>query len=407
MSEFEEMIINSMRIESKNQMDIPECNELLKFLHAFYPMTGRVDIMFCNAFLKEATQLLINSIFLYKDGYFDSAFYSIRQAGEVMNSMLFLSLSDSKEFKDWSEKKYFPMDNKLKAKLEKMSCNYKEIKSLLPEYFSHYEELIKKTHKIIHKQGFDTFYFARKQPPQQYGFIQEHETGLFIETLKYTVGICLIIFIILEPFSLALSDEEVTYKINMDLMTEPLDIDYFERFLGLNDVIERIKTSQFYKDFISSFEDKEEMSMATYGVVREEYWNVKELDEIEKQINLLSLYEKIMFHILKNGIKVTNFYLYGGLCWYLTSIKSNFDRYSFNSEEFKKYLNAENKYNQSRYNVYISVINMYDEPLYFEHNEPLTNKEVEFLKALEEDNLRDIEKFYSLIESLSSTNQKS
>jgi len=403
MSEFEEMIINSMRIESKNQMDIPECNELLRFLHAFYPMTGRLDIMFCNAFLKEATQLLINSIFLYKDGYFDSAFYSIRQAGEVMNSMLYLSLSDSKEFKDWSAKKYFPMDNKLKAKLEKISCNYKEIKSLLPEYFSHYEELIKKTHKIIHKQGFDTFYFARKQPPQQYGFIQEQETGLFIETLKYTIGICLIIFVILEPFSLALSDEEVTYKINMDLMTEPLDIDYFQKFLGLNDVIERIKTSQFYKDFVSNFENNEEMSMATCGVVREDYWDVESLDEIEKQIDLLSPIEKIMFNILKSGIKVTNFYLYSGLCWYLTSIKSNFKRHSFGSTEFEKYLKADNKYNQPCSNIYMSVVNMNDEHLYFEHNEPLTEEEIKFLKELEKNNLREIEKFYSLVESLSST----
>lgn len=55
-------------------------------------ITGRVDIMYCNAFLTEATQLLINSIFLYEDGYFDCAFYSVRQASEQNLSMFMREL---------------------------------------------------------------------------------------------------------------------------------------------------------------------------------------------------------------------------------------------------------------------------------------------------------------------------
>ena len=43
-------------------------------------------------------------------------------------------------------------------------------------------ELIKKTHKIIHKQGFDTFYRLRNQIPDKFGFSQEEETKLFAES---------------------------------------------------------------------------------------------------------------------------------------------------------------------------------------------------------------------------------
>ena len=210
-SSFEEEIINSMKQELKSSVELPEYDKILLFLHYLFLVTGRVDIMFCNSFLNEATQLLKNSIFLYKDGLFDCAFYSVRQASEVINSMLYLANSPTEKRKEWHNKKYFPLDSKLKVQLEKISCDYKEIKSLIPEYFSHQEELIKKSHKIIHKQGFDTFYQSRKPFAPNYGFIQDDEIQLFLETLKYTIGILLIVFIIAEPMSLALSDEALLF----------------------------------------------------------------------------------------------------------------------------------------------------------------------------------------------------
>lgn len=186
-SNFEEKIITSMQEELKNKIELPEYKELLLFLHTLLLMTGRADMMFCNAFLQEATQLLKNSIFLYKDGIFDCAFYSIRQASEVINSMLYLATSPSVERKKWSAKEYFPMDSKLKALLEKISDDYKEIKLLLPEYFSRQEELIKMSHKIIHKQGFDTFYQVRKPYSPKHGFVQERETELFLDALNWNI----------------------------------------------------------------------------------------------------------------------------------------------------------------------------------------------------------------------------
>lgn len=286
--DFEKIIIDSMCNENKAHIQLPEHDELLMYLHSLMLITGRVDIMYCNAFLDEAKQLLTNSIFLYEDGLFDCAFYSVRQAGEVVDSMFYLSKNDHEALNRWSAKEYFPMDSKLKSQLEKLSDDYKEIKSLIPEYFEHHTELIKKTHKIIHKQGFDTFYKLRNQILNKYDFSQEEETKLFTESLKYTIGIVLIIFIILEPISLALSDEEVTLKLNFNFMTEPFDVNYFEENLGLDGIIDKIKSSEFYRDFVSNFADKEPMSPAVYSVIREEAWNVDALDEIEKQIGCLT-----------------------------------------------------------------------------------------------------------------------
>ena len=281
--DLEEMIIENMKDECKKKCKLPERKELLSYLHNMMLITGRLDIMYCNAFLTEATQLLINSIFLYEDGYFDCAFYSIRQASEVFNSMLYLSNEDSSELEKWNAKERFPMDSKIRNQLEKMVYGYKEIKIILDDYFKHHRELINKSHKIIHKQGFDTFYVARLQE----NFAYEDDEKFFMEVLKYTIGIGIILFVILEPIALALADDEVSGKLNFDFLTEPIDCNYFERFLGLEDIVDRLLKSNYYKGFAAQFEDRECMNIATYSVIRENAWDISSLDEIEKQIHLL------------------------------------------------------------------------------------------------------------------------
>ena len=246
--DFQKQIIDYMHSENKSYIQLPEHDKLLMYLNNLILITGRTDIMYCNLFLDEAIQLFINSIFLYKDGFFDCAFYSVRQASEVVDSMLYLSQNGHKSLKEWSGKEYFPMDGKMKNQLEKPSNDYKEVKPLIPDYFQHHVELIKKSHKIIHKQGFDTFYKLRNMAPERYGFLQKNETKFFLKSLKYTIGIVLILFIILEPLSLVLSDEEVTLKMPFNPMTEPIDVDYFKDYLGLDDIIEKLNVLNSIKN---------------------------------------------------------------------------------------------------------------------------------------------------------------
>ncbi|MCH5273218.1 MAG: hypothetical protein J1E35_06055 [Lachnospiraceae bacterium] len=396
--DIEQMIIENMKDECKRRCELPQRKELLLYLHSMMLITGRSDIMYCNAFLAEATQLLINSIFLYEDGYFDCAFYSIRQASEVFDSMLYLSNGDKEELDKWKAKERFPMDSKIRNRLEEMIYGYKEIKTILGDYFEYHRELINKTHKIIHKQGFDTFYSLRVQ----HGFEHEEEK-LFLETLKYTLGIGIILFTILEPISLALADDDVSGKLNFNFMTEPIDCNYFERFLGLTDIIEKLLSSNYYKGFVAQFENREPMNMATYTVIRDEAWDIDNLDEVEKQIHLLNSYEKYMFQILKLGIKVTSFYYMDGWGYYFTTYKSDYQRTSFGSSEFKKYLKNDKRFNQKCENIYISVLSMYDEKLFFEHNEVLSEDEIYALLELERktnEEYKELEKQIKILEEV-------
>lgn len=56
--------------------------------------TGRLDAQIANTFILEANQLLVNSIVLFEQGYFDCAFYSLRQSLEVSTTMTYLVDND-------------------------------------------------------------------------------------------------------------------------------------------------------------------------------------------------------------------------------------------------------------------------------------------------------------------------
>lgn len=394
MSNFEKKIIESIENEFENNILLPDYESLMLYLYYIVVYTGQCNIMFCNSFIQEAIQLLKNSLILYKKGFFDCAFYSIRQSSEVMDSMLYLAKSPSEKVNDWKSKSYFPVDSKVRQQLEKISNDYKEIKSLLPDFFRHHEELIIKIHKIIHKQGFDTFYQLRTPINRKItNYSQEDEIALFLETLKYTIGKLLILIVILDPMCLALTDENVNKKINMNLMTEPIDTTFFENILGLSDIVSKIKSSNYYKDFVSYFEEKEEMLPATYSVIREQFWNIEKLNEIEIQFHMLSTDEKFMFNILKSGIKASLFYYAGGLGWYYTSNMSILKEFSVNTIDFQNYTKSREAFNQKRKNVYISVIKQSkDDFLFIEHNMPFNKNEINKLLELEKKHLEYLEK---------------
>ena len=67
---------------------LPEHDRLLGTLRALIPTTGNINEMFCNMFFSESVELLKHAFFLYEEGYFDCAFYSLRQSIENINNML-------------------------------------------------------------------------------------------------------------------------------------------------------------------------------------------------------------------------------------------------------------------------------------------------------------------------------
>ena len=358
---------------------LPEHDELLRTLRALIPTTGNLNEMFCNMFFSESVELLKHAFFLYEDGYFDCAFYSLRQSIENINNML-LSAVDSDKYELWKAKGRFPSDKIVKDLLDQKNDAYNEIKSAIPEFFEKYDELLKKSNKYIHKQGFDTFYTYKHSLSAK---DIEERTKLFVSFLKYGIGMMLIMNIALDPLSLALSEFEVDSHIAFNPMTEPIPLYVFEEYLSI-DIIEKIKTTSHYTSLKDYFLGLEKLNDATYAVIRYDYFDVKNLDEIEKQIKQLDLSQTLMFCILKSGIKATYFYWDNSILGYSTSYQPKVHLREYSSDQFDDYLNNSGEPNYLWHGMYISGFKALDSYLIIQHNDPLSNDEILAIKCVVE-----------------------
>ncbi len=372
--EWEKFLYESMKAAKFERIELPERDNLLMTLNHLEGMVvGQFDRFFCNLFLSEMVQLLINSVFLYEDGYFDSAFYSIRQAGEVGNSMLYIASEGKAKLNEWDKKLKFPMNSEIIKKLKKIDEFYKEVHDqAIPEFFAEQEKLIKQCHKIIHKQGFDTFYSYRRAGNS---FNKADEVNLFYLTLKHTIATAIILYIITDPISLVLADEELSMHFNFDPMCEPADVTFIEREFS-PDIITKIKDTKWFFEFSQFFIAKEKMLPEVAVVIREQFFDLLKLDSIKSQSNLLSTYERIILEILQKDIKVTHIYPDCMMLGYDTSIHSNYCPRGWSSQEYTQYLGKEEAFNMPYYNVFRSIFYGLSDNWIFEHNEPLSADEI-------------------------------
>ena len=374
--EYEKMLLEQDH-QLLKKVVLPEHDSLLQAIRALFPTTGILQNMFCNGFMMESVELIKHALFLYEDGYFDCAFYSLRQSVEIMNSMLLLS-DDEDRLKEWKAKAWFPMDKAVKGLLEKNNAAYSEIREKIPEFFTHYNELLKTANKYIHKQGFDSFYAYYGRANAE---AEEKRTALFVELMKHAIGMILIMDIALDPLSLALSDPEVDSHIPFDAMTEPIPVHMLEEFLS-PDLLNRIKETDHYQKVKHYFLEKEELSEATYGVVRCQYFDTSSLADIEKQENLLSVYERLILHILQAGIPATHFYMDYSTLGYATSIIPTKQISHYSSHQFDQFIGAEDMFNILWNEMYISVVKYLDTHMVIQLNRELSNTELEIIKTL-------------------------
>ena len=228
----------------QNKIVIPQHKEIMDTLCRLKMITvGQVDRLFCNSFLSEAVRLLRNSIFLYEDDYFDCAFYSVRQAAETCNNMFYIANKGKPALIEWNKKQYFPLNKKVIQQLSEVDGFYSDVKVAIPEFFAAYEDITKQIHKTVHKQGFDTFYVLRKGLSVQGIFNKENETKLFADFLIQTICMVIVMYIIVDPISLVLSDEDLSMRINFAPMAEEADVG----FLARHSNFDIVKMSTLYK----------------------------------------------------------------------------------------------------------------------------------------------------------------
>lgn len=69
--------INFKISKNINRYEIPNMEQYIEdLMNVEYSFSGRLDAEIANSFILESVQLIINSINIFKLGYFDAAYYS-------------------------------------------------------------------------------------------------------------------------------------------------------------------------------------------------------------------------------------------------------------------------------------------------------------------------------------------
>jgi len=393
---FEKEIINGMKEEYLCKVDIPNIDSKYLMIHRLFGLTvGRADSLFCNTFIMESVILLRNALQLAEQGYFDCSFYSLRQSGELCNNMLYLADGEADDRKKWINKDKFPPNSVVIKKIAKISTFYRQIKDAVPEFYHDYDELNKKANKIIHKQGFDTFYCGQKTERNL-----SETSELFVEMFNKTICLIILMCISVDPLCLALADNELSPRINFDPMAEAVDVEYIKKFIS-EDALNKIKQTDYFKEFSEEIMKREPMKACVYEVIRESFFDLSELDEIKTQEHLLGLNEKIILEILQTGVVISNFYPNCEFMGYCTSAeKIEYSNFSWSREEYEKNIDRDEIFNLKYGAIYRSYFKGIEHNWLLEHNDELADTEIEKIRAVFETFREQWKQALNILESI-------
>lgn len=345
--------------------------------------TGRIDALYSNEFFREAVQMIINAIVLFEKGYFDCAFYSLRQSMEISTTIIyFIDNSEDKrksEIQKWKNQEKFPMNNQMINELKNRKLVFSDLKEKMSDFFNDVEESKQRLNKYVHKQGLDKFYVHTNNPLNKISIEKRNKKIIedFTEFLIKSIGVVAIFRLAIDPFPLLLADDDI-YKRTGQLMTEGYNDEFIEKYIGQDNILAYKKT-ELYQGYYAEIIKNEEMLPAVIDVVKNDFIDRDKIDEIYSQIHLLGLYERFAVLLVGVSAKITKIYCYGGWSWHFTNLKSKRKRSNFNSETLSHIKDKD--YNIPFEEVFLSGFKAYEELLHIEHNEEFNSTELNQLET--------------------------
>lgn len=338
---------------------------------------GRMDAQITNTFVFEAVQLVKNAIVLFEKGYFDCAYYSLRQSLEVSTTMIYLTELDSeekeRELGNWKNQSRFPMYGQMLKILNDKSNVFKEMKHYLRDYFNEIQDVKNKLNKYVHKQGFNTFYVSRNHPMNG-----NRDNKVFLEDfnnyIRSCIGAIAVLRLAIDPFPVLLMDEDI-YMRTDDLLMEGYSEEFVLKYIG-NDYISAYKNTQLYKNYYDQIINEEERLPSVVDLIKHQYIDKEKFDEILLQAHLLSRVDVIAIALTSISNKAAKIYFYGGLLFYFTSTKSVRKDLGFDSRVFKEFMKDNAMFNNPYDEAFITCAKVHDIDLYIEHNEQFNNEEM-------------------------------
>lgn len=342
--------------------------------------TGIIDAQIANMTLNESCMMLINAVKVFQLGFFDCAFYSLRQTIELSLSGIYLS-SDKNKIKSWNNwEKGFEKATMIQE-LKKEDPDYKNIKEELSFYFKELRETQLEIDKYVHKQGFSTFYTYHGHTANYH---TKHIRKLqydFERYLKECIGAVAIYRLVIDPLPLLLTDEDIEMR-TPDFITEPFGARFIEKYIP-EGVVEAYKHTDIYKAYYDELSKREKQNEAVYDLIHWSFINRNLADNYLSQVHLLSFHDRLALIIVFSTPNVSNCYLMNGASWYHTENDSNRKSSSihYGNDYYQGFFPNEQCYNLPFDNVFISRCFAFGETHYFEHNHPLNKQEINLIET--------------------------
>lgn len=254
-------------------------------------ISGIVSTPPFNQFLLESCQLLANSLDLIHQGYFDAAFYSVRQAGEIiLVGTLFSNLEESErkaKYEKWVSLDRFPSFSELSKMLRSKDIEYRDLLEQMPEIDELISKLNKRANKYIHKQGHESFYTKPYEVvPESAKHIREDFTDYFTTTVK----VCAIFRLAVDPFPILPSDPECEFRFP-DCMTLEFGQSFIDNCLG-NEFVKHYNETNYYRNWVNAIKSTfPQLKEATYNVSNVHYIDLSSIEDILDELDKLTLYE--------------------------------------------------------------------------------------------------------------------
>lgn len=349
--------------------------------------TGRLDATLANTFIMEAQKLLVNSIKLFELGYFDCAYYSLRESIEVSTTMIYLSDLSDRERKEalenWKEIKNFPMQSQMLKHLKEYGKIYKDIKEQMSGFFTELFDISQKLNKKVHKQGLRNLYVSRNY----FVNFRDDSSEKYLKEFEYFLKKCIMVVAIMrlsiDPFPILLSDIEIYLRTD-DTLTEPYTDDFIEEYIGQENV-ECYKHTQIYKSYYDYFMKKEKKLQSVANIIKFQFVDINKRDEIFSQLHLLREFDVIAVKLIFFNEKIYKIYTYDGLLFYHTNRMNANDSIGFDSRIFLEFKKLDYVFNIPYNRSYISIIKVKEDEWFIEHRNEFNESEISKLKGLEKE----------------------
>ena len=367
-----------------NPIEFPNADDyVMDIYNISQANTGFIHAWDSNLFFEEASQLLVNAIRLFRMGYFDCAFYSLRQALELSIGTIYLTENPEKKG-DWQSLKSGFESNTMPKELKNKDNPFKDITEKMPAFFNKIRSTQKAIHKYVHKQGYASFYQVRRNPflLKQKNIRKEDLLEDFKSYLKVCIGAVAVYRLSIDALPIVLMDEEMLTR-SGDLITAPYSEEFVDKYIG-HDNIDAFKTTQIYKDFCASLSINEKQNEAVFNLIHWQYYDRERIDDYNAQLHLCTFTDRIAMCIFTISEKISQVFV-DGIHWYTSDVKSDNQKRGItigSSYYEEQFLTSANNYNQPYHNVYLSRCQINNDYTYFEHNEKLTGNEIECVKLV-------------------------